>query len=91
MTCLAVSPDGLLIATGEISRRPSILIWQADTGDVVQVSPDIQNPFWRPTKMFWYPLSPVAALRFVVSVLSSYLAGVIIACLDEDFLAPLRS
>ncbi|CAM9383512.1 unnamed protein product [Laminaria digitata] len=36
VTCLAVSPDGLLIATGEVSRRPCILVWRADTGDVVQ-------------------------------------------------------
>ena len=37
--------------------------------------------------MLWYPFSPVVALGFVTSVRSSYLAGVI-ACQDEDYLAP---
>lgn len=36
VTCLAVSPNGLLVATGEVSRRPCVLVWQADSGDVVQ-------------------------------------------------------
>ena len=34
------------------------------------------------TPMLWCPLSPVAALSFVVNVPSPYLAGVI-ACLEE--------
>ena len=38
-------------------------------------------------RMLWYPLSPVAALCLVASVPSSYQAGVI-ACLDENCIAP---
>ena len=38
----------------------------------------------------WYPLSPDAALRFVASALSSYLAGVV-AYLTHEKASPLRS
>lgn len=36
-TCLAASPDGLLVATGDVSRRPSIIVWKPDTGEAVKV------------------------------------------------------
>lgn len=35
---LAVTPDGLLVATGDISRRPAIILWRADNGEAVQVN-----------------------------------------------------
>ncbi|CAN0028544.1 unnamed protein product, partial [Sphacelaria rigidula] len=34
--CLAVSPDGLLVATGEVSRRPNIIVWSAEGAEAVQ-------------------------------------------------------
>eukprot|EP00752_Nemacystus_decipiens_P008508 g7598.t1 len=35
-TCLTVSPDGSLVATGEVSRRPSIIVWKPDSADAVK-------------------------------------------------------
>ncbi|CAM9158468.1 unnamed protein product, partial [Scytosiphon promiscuus] len=36
VTCLAVTPDGRLVATGEVSRRPSIIIWEPDSGKAIK-------------------------------------------------------
>ncbi|CBJ26175.1 conserved unknown protein [Ectocarpus siliculosus] len=35
-TCLAALPDGLLVATGDVSRRPTIIVWKPDTGEAVK-------------------------------------------------------
>ncbi|CAM9343527.1 unnamed protein product, partial [Hapterophycus canaliculatus] len=35
-TCLAVTPDGSLVATGEVSRRPIIIIWEPGSGKAVK-------------------------------------------------------
>jgi microtubule-associated protein-like 6 len=34
---LAVHPDGLLVATGEMGSRPKIIVWNADTMEIVKV------------------------------------------------------
>ncbi|CAM9524708.1 unnamed protein product, partial [Choristocarpus tenellus] len=33
---LAVSPDGLYAATGDVSRRPTVIVWEVDTARAVQ-------------------------------------------------------
>ncbi|CAM9871632.1 unnamed protein product, partial [Discosporangium mesarthrocarpum] len=35
---LAVSPDGLHVATGEISRKPTVIVWEADSTRAIQAS-----------------------------------------------------
>lgn len=42
--CLAVSPDGLLVATGEVSRRPNIIVWSAEGAEAVQVGHERRGP-----------------------------------------------
>jgi microtubule-associated protein-like 6 len=35
--CLAVHPEGKYIATGQIGKRPIIVVWDAETGETVQI------------------------------------------------------
>ena len=35
--CLAIHPDGHLVATGEIGKKPKIVLWDASTGTTVKV------------------------------------------------------
>ena len=51
-------------------------------GHTVNVSGRLFTPANNSAFMLWHPLSPVAAIRFVASAPSSYLARVI-ACLDR--------
>lgn len=34
---LAVSPDGLMVATGEVSKHPAVIVWLAASGEAVRV------------------------------------------------------
>lgn len=35
--CLTVSPDCATVATGDVARHPTIVVWNAETGEAVQV------------------------------------------------------
>lgn len=35
--CLAVHPNGRLVATGEVGRKPKIVVWDVDSKDVKAV------------------------------------------------------
>ena len=37
ITCLAVHPDGHIIGTGEIGKKPKIVLWDANTGVTIRI------------------------------------------------------